>query len=49
MDVTRPQYIALCLIGAVAALAYLEAQRVARQLKNMTTPAAAGQVSGGVA
>jgi hypothetical protein len=32
---TRGQYIAMCLIGAVAIIAYLESQRVAAALNSM--------------
>ena len=32
---TRPQYIALCLIGGVALVAFLESQRVAAVLSGM--------------
>lgn len=39
---------ALCVIGAVAVLAFLEAQRVAAALNNVITPAKVGNVSGGM-
>jgi hypothetical protein len=32
---TRGQYIAMCIIGAVAIIAYLESQRVAAALNSM--------------
>jgi len=45
--VTRAQYIALCLIGGVALVAFMESQRVAKALALMMrggNAAAAGRV-----
>ncbi|MDO9011349.1 MAG: hypothetical protein Q7U78_06015 [Gallionella sp.] len=44
---SREQYIALCVIGAVAVLAYYEASRVAIALRSMTTASRAGGIVGG--
>ncbi|MDO9011405.1 MAG: hypothetical protein Q7U78_06295 [Gallionella sp.] len=45
---SRAQYLALCVIGAVAVLAYYEASRVAVAVRSMTTASRGRGVVGGI-
>ncbi len=42
---TRPQYIALCIIGAVAGLAYIQSYQLSKALQNMAGGSVRGKAS----